>query len=119
MPAYSSKSTRAEPSSEGPPPSATIPPAVRVAAVALRTAFICILILITLIVSMPQNETLWTIYDTPLDVVRLLLGLAVCVWLAIQLFKVPTDAAGYRTWMYLGICAIPFALVCLGYLWFD
>lgn len=98
---------------------ANIPFGMRIAALVLRTVFIVVLILITLIVSMPQNETIWTAYDTPLDVVRLLLGIAVCVWLGIQLFKGPRDRDGYKTWMYLGIFAVPFALICLGYLWFG
>ena len=94
-----------------------ISPALRIASTLLRTVFICTVALITFIVSMPQNETIWTVYDTPLDVVRLSLGLAVCYWLAVQLFKGPVDAHGYRTWLYLGIVAIPFALVCLIAVW--
>jgi FtsH-binding integral membrane protein len=93
------------------------PPGLRIVATVLRTIFICAVGLTTLGVSMPQNETIWTIYDTPLDVLRLLLGFAVCVWLAIQLFKGPVDAHGYRTWIYLGIIAVPFALICLVYAW--
>jgi FtsH-binding integral membrane protein len=99
------------------PAGAKAAPALRIAATVLRTTFICAVGLITLGVSMPQNETIWTVYDTPLDVLRLLLGLAVCVWLAVQLFKGPVDAHGYRTWIYLGIVAVPFALICLVYVW--
>jgi hypothetical protein len=106
---------RSDPSS----PVANISPSLRIAATILRIVFICALVLITLGVSMPQNETIWTAYDTPLDLVRLLLGLVACVWLVIQLFKGPRDANGYRTWMYLGLCTIPFALICLYYVWFD
>jgi hypothetical protein len=29
----------------------------------------------------------------------------------------PHDAAGYRTWLYLGLFAVPFALICLFALW--
>lgn len=90
---------------------------MRIAAVILRTIFICTLIVMTIIASLPQNETIWTIYDTPLDVVRALLGLAVCVWLAFQLFKGPRDSHGYRTWLYLGLAAVPFALICLIAIW--
>ncbi len=71
----------------------------------------------TLRVSMPQNETIWTAYDTPADLVRLLLGLFVCIWLVIQLFYGPRDADGYRTWFYLGLIAVPFALICLYAVW--
>jgi FtsH-binding integral membrane protein len=100
-------------------PGSQIPGGLRVAALLLRTVFIGTLILIVLSVSMPQNEMIWTIYDTPLDVIRLLLGLVVCLWLVVQLFKGPSDAAGYRTWLYLGIVAVPFALITLVYVWFG
>lgn len=119
MRSYWSKLARVGKPSDTLPPRADIPPGLRLAAVVLRTIFICALMLITLGVSMPQNETIWTVYDTPLDVVRLLLGLAVCVWLVVQLFKGPRDAHGYRTWMYLGLFAVPFALICLVYVWLD
>jgi hypothetical protein len=119
MRAYWRKLTQAGNSSDTAAPDATVSYGVRVAAIVLRTIFIGLLVVMTLAVSMPQNETIWTVYDTPLDVVRLLIGLAVCVWLVLQLFRGPRDANGYRTWMYLGLCAIPFALVCLGYVWFG
>jgi hypothetical protein len=103
--------------SEASSPPEKISLTLRVAATLLRTAFIGIVVLITLIVSMPQNETIWTVYDTPLDVVRLLLGVVVCIWLAVQLFKGPRDGHGYRTWLYLGLAAIPFAVICLLAVW--
>jgi hypothetical protein len=114
-----SRRARVGSSSDTASPDATISSGLRIAAVVLRTIFIGVLVLITLTVSMPQNETIWTAYDTPLDVVRLLLGLAVCIWLGIQLFKGPRDKGAHRTWIYLGAVAVPFALVCLGYLWFS
>lgn len=79
--------------------------------------FIITLVLVMLRVSMPQNETIWTAYDTPGDLIRMALGFAVCIWLVIQLFNMPKDAAGYRTWLYLGLAAVPFALICLVYVW--
>jgi hypothetical protein len=48
---------------------------LRVAAIVLRTLFIALLLVLTLRVSMPQSETIWTAYDTPADLVRLILGL--------------------------------------------
>jgi hypothetical protein len=85
----------------------------------LRVAFLGLLVLITLRVSLPQNETLWTIYDTPGDVIRLLLGLGVCAWVGAQLFfsRVPRDDAGYATWVKFGLVAVPFALICLIAVW--
>ena len=63
--------------------------ALRVAAIVLRTLFIVLLLLLTLRVSLPQSETIWTAYDTPADLVRLILGIGVCTWLVYQLFLVP------------------------------
>ena len=98
-------------------PASEVSNALRVSAILLRTIFICTLLVLTLRVSMPQNETIWTAYDTPADLVRLILGLFVCIWLGIQLFYGPRDTNGYRTWLYLGLFAVPFALICLIAVW--
>ena len=68
-------------------------------------------------VSLPQSETIWTAYDTPADLVRLILGLGVCAWLVYQLFQVPHDAGSSRTWFYLGLVAVPFTLITLFAVW--
>jgi FtsH-binding integral membrane protein len=117
MRAFWSKSARVGSSSPAQSGATSASSRLRVMATVLRAIFICSLILITVAVSLPQNETIWTIDDTPPDVVRLLLGLGVCVWLGIQLFKGPQDVQGYKTWMYLGLVAVPFALICLVYVW--
>lgn len=103
--------------SEVRPPTSTVPPRLRIAATILRSIFICTLLVITLRVSAPQSETVWSAYETPADLVRMALGLAVCVWLVIQLFNGPQDVHGYRTWFYLGLAAVPFALICLVGVW--
>ncbi len=92
-------------------------PGLRVISNVLRALFIACLLLITLRVSMPQNETIWTVYDTPGDLVRMVLGLAVCAWLIVQLVTAPKDADHYRTWLYLGLVAVPFAAICLVAVW--
>jgi hypothetical protein len=86
---------------------------------ALRVAFLVLLVAITLRVSLPQNETLLTIYDTPGDLIRMLLGLGVCAWVGAQLFfaRVPGDADGYGTWVKFGLVAVPFAAICLVAVW--
>ena len=89
----------------------------RVVATLLRTVFICLLIAVTLRVAMPQNETIWTVDDTPADLVRLLLGIVVSVFLAVQLFYGPKDAHASRTWLYLGLAAVPIVLVLLVAIW--
>jgi len=91
--------------------------ALRTAAIVLRTLFIGLLLVLTLRVSLPQNETIWTAYDTPADLVRLLLGVGVCAWLLYQLFQVPKDSGSSRTWFYLGLVAVPFTLITLFAVW--
>jgi hypothetical protein len=103
------------------PPEAKLSPdvshAMRIVAIALRTLFIVLLLVLTLRVSLPQSETIWTAYDTPPDLVRLILGLGVCAWLVYQLFLVPHDADSSRTWFYLGLVAVPFTLITLFAVW--
>ena len=91
--------------------------ALRIAAIVLRTLFIGLVLLLTLRVSLPQSETIWTAYDTPADLVRLILGVGVCAWLVYQLFQVPKDAGSSRTWFYLGLVAVPFTLITLFAVW--
>jgi hypothetical protein len=90
---------------------------VKVAGTVLRAAFVACLLLITFRVSMPQNETIWTAYDTPGDLVRLMLGIGICIWIAAQLFRPVRDARGYYTWLYFGVAAVPVSLLCLIYVW--
>jgi hypothetical protein len=103
------------PEAELPPRS--ISPALRVASTVLRAVFILTLIAIAVRVSLPQSETIWTAYETPNDLIRFLLGLGICIWLCSLLFQGPTDARGYRTWLYLGLVAVPFVAICLFAVW--
>jgi hypothetical protein len=90
---------------------------LRLASLVLRTIFIVSLVVAIAHVSMPQSETLWTIFDTPADVVRLLLGMAACAWIAFQLFTMPDDSHAHRTWVRLGLIAVPFVLICIVAIW--
>jgi hypothetical protein len=94
-----------------------VPPWLQIAGAVLRAVFIACLIVITLRVSLPQNETIWTAYDTPGDLIRIALGLAVCGWIAVQLFRAPRDARSQRTFLYIGLAAVPFALLCIFAIW--
>src|SRR6516162_10074565 len=56
------------------------PPAgVRLAGLVMGSIFIAILIVITARVARSQLEQLWTIYETPDDLIRVALGLAVYI----------------------------------------
>jgi hypothetical protein len=90
---------------------------LRIAATLLRTAFIFVLMALVMRVAQPQSETIWSAYETPGDLIRLWLGIGVCIWLLWQLFEGPKDAHGYRTWLYLGVTALPFSVLCLFYTW--
>ena len=61
-------------------------------------------------VSSPQSESVWFAYDTPGDLIRLALGLAVFLWILFHLFMPPKDAEAYRIWLYLGLIVAPFVL---------
>jgi hypothetical protein len=75
------------------------------------------MVAVTVRVSTPQSESIWSAYETPGDLIRLALGFAVCVWILMHLFMPPKDAEGYRTWLYLGLAAVPFALIIAMAIW--
>jgi hypothetical protein len=83
----------------------------------VRSIFIAILMIITVRVASPQMEHIWAIYETPSDLVRVAIGFAVCLWLAVHLFILPKDAGGYRTWLYLGVAILPLSVLCAFAIW--
>jgi TRAP-type C4-dicarboxylate transport system permease small subunit len=104
------------------PPDAKLAPArvsllLKITALASRTLFLGVLIVLAIRVSAPQNETIWSVYDTPADLVRLALGLAVSVWIFVHLLTPPKDAHAYRTWAYLGMVLAPLAVVVAVVVW--
>jgi hypothetical protein len=83
----------------------------------VRSIFIAILIFITVRVASPQMEHIWAIWETPSDLVRVAIGFAVCLWLAVHLFILPKDAGGFRTWLYLGVAILPLSVLCAFAIW--
>ena len=73
--------------------------------------------MVTVRVSAPQSESIWSAYETPGDLIRLALGIAVGVWILFHLFMLPKDPEGYRTWVYLGLAVVPLALICAFAVW--
>lgn len=84
---------------------------------AFRTLLIVLLAVVTMRVSSPQIETIWSAYETPSEVVRMVLGFAVVVFMAVQIFKLPKDAEAYRTWIYLGLTVVPLSALCAVVIW--
>jgi hypothetical protein len=98
--------------------SSTVPRALFFGKV-LRSAFLIGLIIVTLRVALPQSETIWTIYDEPGDIVRFGLGLGVCAWIAVHLFKLPKESQAFQTWFNFGLAGVPFIALCAVFLWWH
>jgi hypothetical protein len=82
-----------------------------------RTIFILLLVVLTARVASPQVEKLKSVFETPDDLIRVVLGFAVCVWCIINIFILPKDAEAYRTWIYLGLAILPLSVLCAVVVW--
>jgi hypothetical protein len=94
-----------------------IPISLEILALFLRLIFIGALVAIAVRVSLPQSETLWSVHETPGDLVRLALGFAVCLWVAIRLFTIPKTVGVYKRWINLGLVIAPVALALAVIMW--
>ena len=91
---------------------------LKIAAIVLRSLFLIFLVAIIVRASLPQSETIWTIYDEPVDVARLLIGLLASVWIVYHMFRPPMGGTqGYRTWLYLGTILDPVTCLILFAFW--
>jgi hypothetical protein len=90
---------------------------MRIFGLILRTLFLILVVAITARVARPQNETLLSAYDTPADLFRIILGLAVCLFIATQIFRYSSDPVDMRKWVAIGIAAVPLALLCAVVIW--
>jgi hypothetical protein len=115
------KAMNANPQQPGPPSgeteTATIPKGQRILAMFLRALVFGALVAMTVHLSSPQSETIWTVYDTPGDLIRLALGFAVCLWIVIRFFRFPKTAEVYRAWVNFGLVVAPLALVTAIAIW--
>jgi hypothetical protein len=89
---------------------AAIPLWLRILVMVLRTLFFGALVAVTVRLSSPQSETIWTVYDTPSDLIRVAVGFAVCMWIVVQFFMFPKRADVYRAWVRIGLVVTPLAL---------
>jgi hypothetical protein len=98
-------------------PTPKTPAGIWFGGVAVRTIFLIVLTVLTARVASPQIENIWSVSETPGDLIRVALGFAVCVWFVINLFILPKDAGAYRTWLYLGVAVLPLSLLCAIVVW--
>jgi hypothetical protein len=98
-------------------PGSTISTGLRILAIVLRALFLGALVAIVVRVSSPQSETIWSVYETPEDLIRLALGAAMCLWIVVHIFMLPKTAEGYRFWAYLGLVLAPLALAVAIAMW--
>ena len=97
--------------------SAKLPVGVWIGGVTVRALFLVILTVLTARVASPQLEHISSLYETPSDLIRVGLGLAVCTWLIVNVFILPKDPEAYRTWLYIGVAVLPLSLLCAIVVW--
>jgi hypothetical protein len=85
--------------------------------VAVRTLFLIVLTVLTARVASPQIEHISSAYETPGDLIRVLMGFGICAWFVVNLFILPKDPGAYRTWMYLGLAVLPLSVLCAFVVW--
>jgi hypothetical protein len=90
---------------------------MRFVGLTLRTVFLLLLVVMTARVASPQSEKLLSAYETPSDLVRTILGAAVCGFLVIQIFRYSRDPADMRKWVVIGLAAVPLVLLCTVVIW--
>lgn len=94
-----------------------LPVSVWIGGITARALFIVVLMVVTARVASPQIENIWSVFETPSDLIRVALGFAVCVWFVVQIFILPKDADAYRIWLYLGLAVLPLSLLCAIVAW--
>jgi Ca2+/Na+ antiporter len=94
-----------------------LPFGVVIGGVTFRTLFIIALAILTARVASPQIEDIWSVFETPDDFVRVMLGFTLVAWCIVNLFILPKDAEAYRTWLYLGLAVLPLSLLCAFVVW--
>ncbi len=95
----------------------SVPSHIRLFGLLFRSIFILALLVATVWVARPQSATNWMEHFTVGDFIRVMLGVAACLWMVVHLFKLPKDQNGYRTWFYFGLAIIPLVVICAIVFW--
>jgi hypothetical protein len=83
----------------------------------LRTLFLIVVVAMTARVAAPQNETLWSAYDTPTDLLRIIVGAIGCGFVVVQIFRYSRNPADMRRWVPIGLAVLPLTLLCAVVIW--
>jgi hypothetical protein len=94
-----------------------LPVCIWIGGVTVRVLFLIVMTVVAARVASPQLEHIWSVYETPSDFVRVVLGFMLCVWLMANVFMLPKDVEAYRTWLYLGPAILPLSLICAVVAW--
>jgi len=90
---------------------------VKLAGMLIRAMFLIVLIAITARAASPQIENIWSISETPGDLIRVIVGFVACAWFTAHIFIPPRDPGAYETWLYLGPAILPLSVLCAVVVW--
>jgi len=81
----------------------SVPISWKIAGTLFRSIFLIVVMLVTARISLPgsMSSAVFT-HLAAADFVRGAIGIAVCVFLLVQLFRKPQDEHGYKTWTLIG-----------------
>jgi hypothetical protein len=107
---------RSEPAPSGVGPAASS--GLRVAAIAARSIFIVVFVVVMAHFSTPANIGRgWMVHASAGDIVKLAIGWSACLWMLAQVLAVPKDAHACKTWLYLGPVLAALLIACAVALW--
>ena len=79
------------------------PAGLKIAAVAARSVFIVVFVVVLAHFSAPARFGRgWLLHASVGDIAKILIGWSACVWMLVQMLAVPKDAHACKTWLYLG-----------------
>jgi hypothetical protein len=98
-------------------PAAKLSSGLKFGGMVTRALFLIVLIAITARAASPQIENIWSIFETPGDLIRVVVGFVACAWFAAHIFIPPRDPSAYETWLYLGPAILPLSVLCAVVVW--
>jgi hypothetical protein len=76
----------------------------KIAGTLFRSIFLVAIAIITAWISLPDSLSAAALaHFSAADFVRAAVGVAICAFMAIELFRRPKDDHGYKAWVYIGL----------------